>query len=52
LFLTSIRKEEDVDFWGLLNPKERKNFGLYENGYSCPTALRAQENSGNLKRKH
>jgi hypothetical protein len=24
MFRTSIGKEEDVDFWGLLNPKEKK----------------------------
>jgi len=52
MFRTSIGKEKNVEFWGLLNPMEKKNFELYENGHFCATILKKQENNGNLKRKH
>jgi hypothetical protein len=52
MFRTSIEKEEDVDFWGLLNPKEKKIFGLYENRDFCPTLLRIKENNGHLRSRH
>jgi len=35
----------------MLNPMEKKNFGLYENGSFCATIIKKRENSGNLKRK-